>query len=113
MRGLNLIDNLLQDVHFSIRQLRKNLGFTSTAILMLALGMCASAAIFAFVDAALIKPLPYRNPARLVGVFGAPEGTATYAGIVKLVEMGWIKPHERVVLFNTGTGMKYTHILES
>ncbi len=51
--------------------------------------------------------------ARLVGVFCAPEGAATYAGIVKLVEMGWIKPHERVVLFNTGTGMKYAHILEN
>ena len=36
---------------------------------MLALGMCASVAIFAFVDAALIKPLPYPNPARLVGVY--------------------------------------------
>ena len=63
------LENLLQDVRFAIRQLRKNPGFTSTAILMLALGMCASVAIFAFVDAALIKPLPYRNPARLVGVF--------------------------------------------
>ncbi len=36
---------------------------------MLALGMCASVAIFAFVDAALVKPLPYRDPARLVGVY--------------------------------------------
>ena len=36
---------------------------------MLSLGMCASVAIFAFVDAALLKPLPYKNAARLVGVF--------------------------------------------
>jgi predicted permease len=63
------LDNLLQDIHFAIRQLRKNPGFTSTAILMLALGMCASVSIFAFVDATLIKPLPYQNPGRLVGVF--------------------------------------------
>ena len=69
MRGLNLIDNLGKDLRFEIRQLRKNLGFTSTAILMLALGMCASVAIFAFVDAALLKPLPYKNPRGLVGVF--------------------------------------------
>lgn len=69
MRGLNLADNLRQDMRFAVRQLRKYPGFTSTAILMLALGMCASVAIFAFVDAALIKPLPYRNPSRLVGVF--------------------------------------------
>ncbi len=62
---LPFVENFLQDVRFSIRQLRKNPGFTSTAILMLALGMCSAVAIFAFVDAALIKPLPYRNPARL------------------------------------------------
>jgi macrolide transport system ATP-binding/permease protein len=69
MRGLNLMDNLRQDVLFAVRQLRKNLGFTCTAILMLALGMAASVAIFAFVDAALLKPLPYRDPSRLLGVF--------------------------------------------
>jgi macrolide transport system ATP-binding/permease protein len=63
-----LFENLLQDIRFAIRQLRKNRGFTCTAILMLALGMCASVAIFAFVDAALVKPLPYRNPSRLVSV---------------------------------------------
>ena len=68
-RTVPFLENLLRDVRFAIRQLRKNPGFTSTAIVMLALGMCASVAIFAFVDAALIKPLPYRNPARLVGVY--------------------------------------------
>jgi macrolide transport system ATP-binding/permease protein len=68
-RTIPILENLLRDVRFAIRQLRKNAGFTSTAILMLAVGMCASVAIFAFVDAALIKPLPYRNPARLVGVY--------------------------------------------
>lgn len=63
-----LLDNLLRDSRFAIRQLGKNPGFTFTAILMLALGICASLAIFAFVDAALIKPLPYPNPSRLVHV---------------------------------------------
>jgi len=53
---------------FSLRQLRKNPGFAATAILILALGMGASVAIFAFVDAALIKPLPYAEPNRLVDV---------------------------------------------
>ena len=57
---------LTQDVRHSLRQLRKNPGFAFTAILTLALGICASVAIFGFVDAALIKPLPYANPSRLV-----------------------------------------------
>ncbi len=52
-----------------------------------------------------------RLMARLAGVFGAPEGAATYAALVKLAEPGWVAPHERVVLYNTGTGMKYTHVL--
>src|ERR1700691_4436619 len=69
MRGWNLMDNLMQDLRFTLRQLKKNPGFTSTAILMLALGICASVAIFAFVDAALLKPLPYRNPSTLLGVY--------------------------------------------
>ena len=68
-RTIPVLENALRDVRFALRQLRKNPGFTCTAILMLALGVCASVAIFAFVDATLIKPLPYRDPARLVGVF--------------------------------------------
>jgi predicted permease len=63
------LENLLRDTRFAIRQLRKNPGFTCTAVLVLALGMCASVAIFAFVDATLIKPLPYQNPTRLVGLY--------------------------------------------
>ena len=61
-------EGVLQDFLFAIRQLRKNPGFATTAILMLALGIGASVAIFAFVDAALIRPLPYSNPNRLVSV---------------------------------------------
>jgi macrolide transport system ATP-binding/permease protein len=62
--------HLAQDARFALRQLRKSPGFTVTAIFMLALGLCASVSIFAFVDAAMLKPLPYREPARLVSVFG-------------------------------------------
>ena len=58
----------MQDLRFALRQLVKNPGFAFTAIFVLALGMGASIAIFAFVDAALLKPLPYRDPARLVFV---------------------------------------------
>jgi macrolide transport system ATP-binding/permease protein len=67
--GLNLTDNLLQDLRFAVRQLRKSPAFTATAVCTLGLGVCASVAIFAFVDATLIKPLPYKDPSRLVGVF--------------------------------------------
>jgi macrolide transport system ATP-binding/permease protein len=62
------IDDLLQDLRYALRQLRRAPGFTVTATMMLALGIGASVAIFAFVDAALLKPLPYRGANRLVAV---------------------------------------------
>lgn len=46
---------------------------------------------------------------QLAGIFAAPEGAATYAALAELVQMGWIAPEEKIVLFNTGTGMKYTN----
>jgi predicted permease len=61
-------ETVTQDVRFAARQLRKNPGFAVTAIVMLALGIGASTAIFGFVDAAMIEPLPYVQPNRLVDV---------------------------------------------
>src|SRR5271168_3573940 len=63
------LDNLVRDLKYAIRQLVKNPGFAATAILVLAIGIGVSVAIFAFVDAALIKPLPYESPSRLVNLF--------------------------------------------
>jgi macrolide transport system ATP-binding/permease protein len=62
------LDNLVHDLKYAIRQLVKNPGFSLTAILVLALGMGAGVAIFAFVNAALLEPLPYANPGRLMSV---------------------------------------------
>lgn len=73
-RTIPFLESLLQDLSFSLRQLRRSPGFTIIAILMLSLGIGASVAIFAFVDAALIKPLPYSDPTRLIDV--AERGAA-------------------------------------
>ena len=59
---------LEQDLRYALRQLRKSPGLAVTAILILTVGIGASTAIFGFVDAALIRPLPYQNPNRLVDV---------------------------------------------
>jgi threonine synthase len=45
--------------------------------------------------------------AGLEGIFAAPEGAATLAALKKLIEQNWIQPDERIVLFNTGSGLKY------
>jgi len=62
------MENLFQDIRYALRQLRKSPAFAITAIMILTLGIGASTAIFGFVDAALIRPLPYADPARLVDV---------------------------------------------
>lgn len=59
---------LTQDFRYALRQLRRNPGFALTSILILALGICASVSIFGFVDAALVRPLPYSNPSQLLMV---------------------------------------------
>jgi len=91
---MNLVDNVLQDVRFAVRQLRSSLIFTCTAVIVLAFGMAASVAIFAFVDAALIKPLPYQNPLRLVGVFGSiplfPQSNLSYPDYIDLKKLNTV-----------------------
>ena len=61
--------SFLQDLRYGFRQLRNNRGFAITAIVTLSLGIGASGAIFALMDAALIKPLPYKAPTRLVNLY--------------------------------------------
>jgi macrolide transport system ATP-binding/permease protein len=64
-----VFESIWADLRYALRQLRRNPGFAAVAVLMIALGLGASVAIFAFVDAALIKPLPYKEPARLTAVY--------------------------------------------
>jgi threonine synthase len=48
-----------------------------------------------------------RHLAEIEGILAAPEGAATLAALHHLIKTGWLKPHERIVLFNTGSGLKY------
>ncbi len=57
---------LRQDSGFALRMMRKNLGFTIAAMIVLGLGIGANTAIFSVVDAVLVKPLPYEHGERLV-----------------------------------------------
>jgi putative ABC transport system permease protein len=59
----------MNDLKFAVRQLRKNLGFTTVAVLTLALGIGANTAIFSFANAILLRPLPYNDADRLVMIF--------------------------------------------
>ena len=64
-----IVETMLQDIFFSIRQMRRAPGFTITTILTLALGIGACTAIFSLINAVLIRSLPYGEPERLVYLF--------------------------------------------
>lgn len=62
-------------------------------------------------DADLLEGV--RELSRLQGVYACPEGGAVWKAAQRLLADGWLKPHERVVLFNTGSGLKYNHLFST
>lgn len=112
---LPFLESVVQDLRFTLRQLRKNPAFTVTATTMVALGIGASVAIFAFVDAALIKPLPYQNPSRLLFVTETtpeiPRAALSYHDYVDWKKLNNVFEslevyHQRGYVFRTSTGME-------
>src|ERR1700723_2012229 len=108
------LEQLLQDIRYGLRILRKNPGFTAIAVLTLALGIGANTAIFSVVYAVLLKPLPYTHPEQLVTAFqanlqeGVPETGVSYPNYEEwraqnhsFAEMASIQTHQLTL---TGRG---------
>jgi macrolide transport system ATP-binding/permease protein len=100
------VETVAQDLRFALRQLRRSPGFGLTAIFILALGMGVSVAIFGFVDAALIKPLPYWQPNRLMDV--AENARVWPRSNLSLQDFrDWQRMNKSFSAFDAYTGMGY------
>ena len=84
------MSSLLRDVRHSVRALRLSPGFTTIAVLTLAIGIGANTAIFSFVDAMLLRPLPYKDADRIVRVMEKPP-RGERNGISTLNFLDWQK----------------------
>ncbi|HEY4588109.1 MAG TPA: ABC transporter permease, partial [Thermoanaerobaculia bacterium] len=88
-----ILDDFRRDAAFSLRSLRRSPAFTLVAVLCLALGIGANAAIFSVLNAVLLRPLPYAEPERLVRAYetlsgGGRRGSVSFANFLDWREQG-------------------------
>ncbi len=103
-RGANFGEATIRDLRFAIRQLLKNPVFTAVAVLTLALGIGANTAIFRVVNAILLRPLPFKDPQRLVMVFEANRDRDSHKDAVGAPVLGQWRQLSRSFVGLAGRG---------
>jgi putative ABC transport system permease protein len=85
-RGLPFLEVLGQDLRYAVRTLRRDAGFFFAAVAIMGLGIGASCTIFSVVNTLLIRPLPFRDPARLAWIANHEDGTGDLSGMTSQVD---------------------------
>ena len=82
------MERLSQDFRHAITRLIRDRGFAAITILTLAIGIGANTAVFSLVQTAMLKPLPYAEPSRVVVVWGPDRAEATHLSLQEVVNYG-------------------------
>src|SRR5260370_9240417 len=81
---------LLQDIRYAARQVRKSPGFTTIAVVTIAIGIAANVSVFSFMDALFLRSVPAKDPSRLVRIV-APEHDG--GGLFSYPEYAYLRDH--------------------
>ena len=100
-------DTMTQDLRYALRALRRSPAFTLIAISVLAIGVGATSAIFSFVDGVLLRPLPYREPDRIVFLWERPPGGSRNV-ISTLTYLDWQQQNQVFESISAGTSASMT-----
>ena len=104
-RRLPAFDSILQDLRYTFRTLRRDSGFTAFAVLIVGLGVGASATVFSVVDTLLLRPLPFHEPERLVWM--ANHDTSGLSGQTTQVGLPAGPPGPQSVVFRLGRLLRF------
>src|SRR3954471_155197 len=100
------VDYLLNDLRFALRTLRKQPAFTATVLATLALAVGASTAIFSVVEATLLRPLPFREPARIAFLWGVagPQRDIRGGSLIEVQDWGRLnRSFEHIAVYDQTT----------
>src|SRR5215211_7635785 len=92
---MTLIETLTREASLALRRLIRTPGFTAIAVLSLSLGVGVNTLMFSFMNAALLQPLPYPEPERLVMIYMSPPNSPGSRGSLPLPMFFLLRDHAR------------------